>query len=90
MIQHFNSNKTTEPDGYSIAFSNLGGINKSDIMEVFQNQNFHACGKFEKSLNAAFISLITKIPSHCGCEGFLAHQFNRWSARLLPMSWPTD
>lgn len=51
-------------------FPTWWSINKSDIMEVFQNQNFHARGKFEKSLNATFISLIPKIPSHCGCEGF--------------------
>jgi hypothetical protein len=41
---------------------------KVDIMGVFLD--FHDCGKFEKSLNASFITLISKKPGASDLKDF--------------------
>jgi hypothetical protein len=47
-------------DGYSMAFFQaFWVVLKADIMKVFLD--FHASGKFERSLNATFLVLILKI-----------------------------
>jgi hypothetical protein len=47
------------PDGFSMVFFQAcWDMIKTDIMRVFHD--FHACNKFERSLNAMFISLISK------------------------------
>ena len=52
--------KALGPDGFSMAFFQAcWGVLKEDIMAVFAE--FHAQGKFEKSLNSTFISLIPKV-----------------------------
>ncbi len=58
MIGH----KLLGPDGYSMVFFQAcWDVLRVDIVKAFSD--FHAIGKFEKSLNASFISLILKIPS---------------------------
>jgi hypothetical protein len=53
--------KASGPNGFSMAFfQTFWDVLRVDIMKVFSD--FHARGKFEKSLNASFISLIPKIP----------------------------
>jgi hypothetical protein len=53
--------KAPGPDGFSMAFFQAcWDVLRVDIMKVFSD--FHARGKFEKSLNASFITLIPKIP----------------------------
>ena len=47
------------PDGFSMVFfQDCWDMIKTDIMRVFHD--FHACNKFERSLNAMFIFLIPK------------------------------
>lgn len=54
--------KPSSPYDFSMAFFKAcWDVLRVDIMKVFSD--FHAIGKFEKSLNASFISLILKIPS---------------------------
>jgi hypothetical protein len=49
------------PDGFSMAFFQACWvILKEDIMKV--PHEFHASGKFERSLNATILALIPKIP----------------------------
>jgi hypothetical protein len=53
--------KAYGPDGFSMAFfQDCWKVIKEDIMVVFSD--FFTHGKFEKSLNATFISLIPKVP----------------------------
>jgi hypothetical protein len=53
-------NKAPGPDGFSLAFFQAcWDVLKEDIMAVFED--FHARGRFEKSLNSTFISLIPKV-----------------------------
>jgi hypothetical protein len=57
-----NGDKASGLGGYSIAFFQaFWVVLKEDIMRVFCD--FHASGKFERSLNATFLALIPKIPS---------------------------
>ena len=59
VVKAMNGDKASGHDGYSIMFFQAcWNVLKEDIMEVFRD--FHR-GKFERSLNATFISLITKI-----------------------------
>jgi hypothetical protein len=61
VIFGMDGNKALGPDGFSMAFFQAyWGVLKEDIMAVFAD--FHARGKFEKSLNSTFISLIPKVP----------------------------
>jgi hypothetical protein len=54
-------NKAPGPDGFSMAFFQAcWGVLKEDIRAVLAD--FHARGKFEKSLNSTLISLIPKVP----------------------------
>lgn len=54
-----NRDKAPGPDGFSMAFSqDCWDVIKTDIMGVFLD--FHAHRKFERSLNATFIALISK------------------------------
>jgi hypothetical protein len=53
--------KAPGPDSFSMAFfKECWDVLRGDIMEVFRE--FFIGGSFEKSLNASFISLISKIP----------------------------
>jgi hypothetical protein len=61
--------KAPGPDGFSMVFFQAcWDVLRVDIMKVFSD--FHARGKFEKSLNASFISLILKIPSAIDLKNF--------------------
>jgi hypothetical protein len=54
-----NRDKAPSPDGFSLAFfQSCWEILKEHIANVFHE--FHARGKFERSLNVTFISLIHK------------------------------
>jgi hypothetical protein len=56
-----NGDKVSGPDGYSMVFLQACWVVlKENIMKVFCD--FHARGKFERSLNAMFVTLIPKIP----------------------------
>jgi hypothetical protein len=58
-VKAMNGDKAPGPDGFSMAFFQACCVVlKEDIMKVFPD--FHARGKFERSLNASFISLILK------------------------------
>jgi hypothetical protein len=60
VIFSMNGNKTPGSDGFSLAFFQAcWDVLKEDIMAVFSD--FHVCGKFEKSFNFTFISLIPKV-----------------------------
>ena len=60
VIFGMDGNKAPGPDGFSLAFFQAcWDVLKEDIMAVFLD--FHARGKFEKSLNSTFISLIPKV-----------------------------
>ena len=60
LLKPMDGNKAPGPDGFSMAFFQAcWGVLKEDIMAVFAK--FHARGKFEKSLNSTFISLIPKV-----------------------------
>jgi len=59
VIRDLNGGKASSPDGFTLAFfQKCWDFLKTDIMDVFAL--FHARGKFEKSFNATFISLIPK------------------------------
>ena len=54
VIFGMDGNKALGPDGFSLAFFQAcWEVLKKDIMVVFSD--FHARGKFEKSLNSTFI-----------------------------------
>jgi hypothetical protein len=60
VVFKMNGDKASGPDGFSMAFFQVcWDVLRMDIMKVFGE--FHAGGRFEKSLNATFISLIPKI-----------------------------
>jgi hypothetical protein len=59
VIRDLNGDKASGPDRFTLAFfQKCWDFLKTDIMDVFAE--FHARGKFEKSLNATFVSLIPK------------------------------
>jgi hypothetical protein len=59
VVRNFKGDKAPGPDGFSLAFfQHCWEVLKVDIMAVFQE--FHERGKFEKSFNATFVSLIPK------------------------------
>jgi hypothetical protein len=58
-LKGMNRDKAPGSDDFSIAFfQDYWDVIKTDIMGVFLD--FHACCKFERSLNAVFIALILK------------------------------
>jgi hypothetical protein len=60
VVKGMDRNKALGPDGFFMAFfQDYWDVIKVDIMAVFAE--FHDRGKFEKSLNATCISLISKI-----------------------------
>jgi hypothetical protein len=60
VIKGMDRNKALGPDGFALAFfQDCWEVVKGDFMEVFAD--FHAQGKFVKSINSTFISLILKI-----------------------------
>ena len=60
MVKGMDRDKAPSLDGFSMAFfQDCWEVIKEDIMSVFFD--FYARGKFEKSLNATFISLIPKV-----------------------------
>jgi hypothetical protein len=69
VIFGMDGDKAPSPDGFSLAFFQAcWEVLKYDIMAVFSD--FHACGKFEKSLNSTFISLIPKLPGATELKDF--------------------
>ncbi|XP_040998117.1 uncharacterized protein LOC121244142 [Juglans microcarpa x Juglans regia] len=59
VISVMTENKAPDPDGFSMGFfQTCWDIVKGDVLQVFNE--FHYFQKFEKSLNATFISLIYK------------------------------
>ena len=59
VVKCMHRGKAPGPDGFSMAFfQDCWDVLKADIMVVFSD--FHAHGKFEKSLKATFIALISK------------------------------
>jgi len=59
VAQSFHGDKSSGPDGFPMAFfQTCRGIVKPDLMAVFHH--FFAKDQFEKSLNATFITLISK------------------------------
>jgi hypothetical protein len=69
VIFGMDGNKAPGPDGFSMAFFQAcWEVLKEDIMAVFSD--FHDRGKFEKSLNATFISLIPKRPGAMELKDF--------------------
>lgn len=60
MIKDLKGDKASGPDGFTMAFfQKRWDILKTYIMDVFAD--FHTRGKFEKSFNATFVSLILKM-----------------------------
>ena len=60
MVKGMDKDKALGRDGFSMAFfQDCWVVIKEDIMAVFSD--IYARGKFEKSLNATFISLIPKV-----------------------------
>jgi hypothetical protein len=61
--------KAPGPGGFSMAFfQNCWEVLIEDIIEVFKE--FHRWGKFEKSFNATFVSLIPKKVRAVGIKDF--------------------
>jgi hypothetical protein len=59
LVRGLNGDKASGPDGFTMAFfPKCWKILKKDLMVVFAE--FHSSGHFEKSLNATFVSLISK------------------------------
>jgi hypothetical protein len=59
VVKGMNSDKAPDSNDFIMAFFQVcWDVIKEDIMEVFHD--FHASSKFEKSLNAIFITLIPK------------------------------
>jgi hypothetical protein len=59
VVQNFDGDKVTSPDGFTMAFfQKCWEVLKADIIAVLKK--FHKSGKIEKSLNATFVSLIPK------------------------------
>jgi hypothetical protein len=59
VFQNFKGDKAPEPDGFTMAFfQKCWEILKTDIIAVLKE--FQTNGKFKKSLNATFVSLIPK------------------------------
>jgi hypothetical protein len=60
VIKCMDRDKASGPDGFTLAFfRDCWGVVKEDFMAVFVE--FHARGKFVKSINSTFISLIPKV-----------------------------
>lgn len=60
VVKGMDRDKALGPDGFSMAFfQDCWSVIKEDIMVVFSD--FYARGKFEKSVNVTFISLIPKV-----------------------------
>jgi hypothetical protein len=69
VIFGMDGNKAPGLDGFSLAFFQAcWDVLKEDIMAVFSD--FHARGKFEKSLNSTFISLIPKVSEAAELKDF--------------------
>ncbi|XP_059436107.1 uncharacterized protein LOC132169034 [Corylus avellana] len=69
MVKCMHRDKAPGPDRFFMAFfQDYWDMLKADIMGVFSD--FHARGKFEKSLNATFIALILKEPGASGLTNF--------------------
>jgi hypothetical protein len=61
VVKAMNGDKAPGLDSFSITFFQACWVVlKEDIMKVVCN--FHASGKFERSLDATFIALIMKVP----------------------------
>jgi hypothetical protein len=61
VVKGMDRDKASSPYGFSMAsFQDCWKVIKEEIMAIFSD--FFTRGKFEKSLNATFISLIPKVP----------------------------
>jgi hypothetical protein len=61
VVKGMDRDKASNPYGFSMAsFQDCWKVIKEEIMAIFSD--FFTRGKFEKSLNATFISLIPKVP----------------------------
>jgi hypothetical protein len=69
VIFGMDGDKAPGPDGFSLAFFQAcWEVLKKDIMAIFSD--FYARGKFEKSLNSTFISLIPKVSGAAELKDF--------------------
>jgi hypothetical protein len=59
VVKAMNGDKTRGSDDFMTFFQACWVVLKEEVMKVFHD--FHARGKFERSLNATFIALIPKI-----------------------------
>ena len=60
VIKGMDRDKASGPNGFTLAFfQDCWGVVKEDFLAVFAE--FHARGKFVKSINSTFISLIPKV-----------------------------
>jgi hypothetical protein len=72
VVKGMNRDKALGPNGFSMAFfQDCWDVIKTNIMGVFSD--FHAPGKFEKSLNASFIALIRKKFGDDQSQGLMAY-----------------
>jgi hypothetical protein len=59
VVKNMVGDKAPGPHGFSTAFfQSCWDIVKKDVLAVFHD--FHACGSFERSINATFLVLIPK------------------------------
>jgi hypothetical protein len=82
-VKAMNGDKAPSPNDFSMVFFQAcWHVLKVDIMKSFCD--FHARGKFEKSLNASFITLIPKIPEATNLKDFCPISLVGASIKLLP------
>ena len=69
VVSMMNGNKASGPKGFSMAFFQVcWDVVRMDIMKVFRA--LHIGRRFEKSLNASFILLISKVPGSVEIKDF--------------------
>jgi hypothetical protein len=87
VIFGMDGNKAPRLDEFSLAFFQAcWDVLKEDIMAVFSN--FHAHGKFEKSLNSTFISLIPKVSGAAELKDFHPVSLVSRIYKIISKIWP--